>query len=342
MMSCGMEDYPMSDIRRIIRENLMPSHTQIGCEGAREIVEDISIEGPKASADWGPMPSPGGGMGVPMDAPDIDPVEYVAESLDRLTSGQRGNGSDSEMLDFLQRVVDTGLIDYMNEAVQDIVIQLGMLDDLDLTNRVTEAEMNPAHTLPGDFGVKGHGPAKKRDRADNRRDIDPDNLASQKAHATTTIPTSGSAITSIGHKDFPASEGGSGDDPADIPPAAGNQKPGVQTADLPRTSGMTVGNSMYQRSDKDSETGDKYTGSKVGSVHDSMRGVIGRMLCERNLDGTGPEGEGPRTGRGAGRCPMPVDDGPDFDDEKAKKRRKRQPRGPIGRRGPRKNRNRKG
>lgn len=257
----------MSNMRKFVRENLLPSHKQIGSEG---IHEDLHVDATRGNVDYTPSRD---NMGMTGSIPDpiTDPIQHLSDAIRRIDSGYN---SDTETIELIQRLVDTKLIEYMSDEVRSIATKLYDEGAITMTEDIGNSSKNPAHTT-ADIKVKGNGPVNKETGGEKVKK--PEGLNQQQAHGVAKIPNTGGStnITSVGHQEFPDSDG-KGENPAGIPDAEGKQKAGVVTGDSTKTQGMKVGNSIYQAGSKDTDKDKEYHGSKVGSVKEStIRRVLG-------------------------------------------------------------------
>lgn len=250
-------------IRQIIREQILPASRQIGSEGIHEVTAELT----RGNVDYSPQTNTPGQTTPYNASSDIDPVQYLSDTLRNLDAGYN---EDPKTIELIQRMVDTGLIEYMSDGIRHLAEQLMEAGAVNM-NESADNKTNPAQRDVADIKVKGDGPEQEETGTEKIKK--PEGLKSQPAHSIAKIPKTGgdTNVTSVGYQNFPVSTGAKKTNPAGIPDAEGKQKAGVNNGDsmAGKSKGMAVGNSLYQQDAEDRDKGQDYTGTKVGSVKES-------------------------------------------------------------------------
>lgn len=253
------------DIRRLIREHVLPSHRRIGNEPLHE-------DNPTAG-DFSADGIPGIGFSNFRGSNDLidedDPITGTALILHEFQSGTL---PDDEAIDLFSRLVSSGLIEFMNTDIRRMAENLAR-EGLIVMEAQFDRNVRGQPAQGGEADIKVRYGGRKRASGSGPKLKAPSGMSGQGAHGSAGIPKTGGStnVTSIGHQDFPSS-GGRNENPARVPKASGKQKPGTETSsDAGKTSGMSVGHSLYQDGSPDRDRGKKYTGSKVGQVRENRR-----------------------------------------------------------------------
>lgn len=204
-----------------------------------------------------------------------------------LNEYQAGDLTDEDVIGMFTRLVETGLIEYMNEDVRNTaaaLVQAGYINTVTEAKEFTrDVEGQPSQQGYPDFDAKRDGPPSqagypefgvKKGSQYKTNSTAPistiGNTGNQQAQmAPAQIPSpSGKQVTSKGHDKFPDS-GGKKENPPKVPNPVGKQKAGPNHGDdmAGGGKGVTVGQSLQQGTD--TEQGE-YTGSQVGRIKEQM------------------------------------------------------------------------
>jgi len=187
-----------------------------------------------------------------------------------LESFSSGNMNSDEQLELFQSLIDTKLIEYLNEEFRRVAEQLIAEGYASVSESAfkTDTEDQLAQKDTADIKVKASTPETTKGAAPQ---VSTPGLNGQQAHSLADIPLPSGAVTATGHDTFPDSDGAAKSNPAKVPGAVGNTAPGHETKDSKESGGgLKVGNSLYQVDDPDKSKGD-YQGSKVGQVKESRK-----------------------------------------------------------------------
>lgn len=258
------------DARSIIR-GVLPSHVQLGSEPLHErelLQEDYSAQTVGGSADDGEMRTsvwPGDTTMRPPDNESECPFFQTAHALNEYAAGSL---PDDEVIQLFEKLVSTGLIEYMNESVRGTATALARagyirMQEADAFKRDVSGQQ-AQQGLPN-IQVGRNTMYRQTGATAPVSTSDIDKQPAQRDPAQVPEPPSGQ-VTSRGYDTFPAS-GGKKENPAKIPRAAGTQKAGPNHGDgmSGGHGGIEVGNSLQQSEDPQADKGD-YEGSKVGQI----------------------------------------------------------------------------
>lgn len=260
------------DARSMIR-SVLPSHVQHGSEPIHErtllLQEDYASPTVGSGADMGDMGTqvwPGDATLRPEGDDEKCPFSETANMLNEYAAGSL---KDDEVIQLFERLVGTGLIEYMNEQVRGtasalaragyIQVQEAEAFRRDVSGQQAQQGVANIQVRPATM-YKQVGPTAPVSTA---KDIN--TQPAQRDPAQVPTPPGGQ-VTSQGHDTFPAS-GGRAENPAKIPKAAGTQKAGPNSGDQMAggSDGIVVGHSLQQSDAPDADKGD-YEGSKVGRI----------------------------------------------------------------------------
>jgi hypothetical protein len=197
---------------------------------------------------------------------DTCPITEAARLLGEYASGVL---QDDEVIQLFERLVDTGLIEYMNDRIRSTATALAQAGYI----RVSEAEFT--RDIDGQQAQQGlpniqvrSGAAYKTGAASTAPVSTVSDIGSQPAQGgPAQVPKPpGGQVTSQGHAKFPDS-GGQKKNPPKVPRPVGRQKAGPNDGDdMAGGQGIEVGNSLQQGKDPDRDRGRHYTGSQVGEI----------------------------------------------------------------------------
>jgi hypothetical protein len=184
--------------------------------------------------------------------------------------GEYASGAlkDDEVIQLFERLVDTGLIEYMNEEVRSTAQALAQAGYIQVAEAEFTRSVDGQQAQQGTPNIQVRSGAPQRTGATTAPVSTVSDIGSQPAQggpAQVPKPPSGQ-VTSQGHDKFPAS-GGSKANPARVPKPVGTQKAGPNaTDDMTGGDSIEVGNSLQQGEDPDRDKSKDYTGSQVGAV----------------------------------------------------------------------------
>lgn len=259
-----------SDSRSVMRNVLSaPQHAQ-----AEPIQEDYGATTIGSQADAGVMGTQSwpGSQQFDSVSDGADPFESTAHALHEY---QAGTLKDDQVIAMFRRLVETGLIEYMNDSVRGTAAALTRAGYIQVMSEA-EGQATPFTRNVGDqpsqqgypnFNVKQGTQYKTNSTAPVSTIGSTGSQKAQMSPAKVPPPPSGSA-TSQGYDKFPDSEGKK-ENPPKVPNPVGKQKAGPNHGDEMSGGGkgMAVGQSLQQGSQ--AEDGE-YTGSQVGRIKEQM------------------------------------------------------------------------
>lgn len=208
---------------------------------------------------------------------DMNPFDRVTRALNEFQSGV---AKDDQKLQLFQELIQSGLIEYMNDDLRKIALSLlkaGYLESINEGDAFTrEVDGQEAQKETPKIKVKSGAPKAESGSGVSGDSIGKAGQDAQMGPAEIPAPE-GKAVTSVGHDEFKAS-GKKEEDAADIPDAAGSQAAGPNSGDkmAGASQSMKVGQSLQQGGTASSGN---YTGSKVGAVKEekSLRRIRRRV-----------------------------------------------------------------
>jgi hypothetical protein len=197
------------------------------------------------------------------------PISGAARLLGEYSSGSLG---DDEVIQLFEKMVDTGLIEFMNEDVRttaESLVQAGYIQVAEAS--AFQRSIDGQQAQQGTPHIQVKSGAAYRQSAPTAPVSTVSDIGSQLAQGgPAQVPTPpGGQVTSQGHDKFPDS-GGPKKNPAKIKKPAGSQKAGPNHGDdmSGGSAGVNVGNSLQQQEDPERDDSSEYTGSQVGQVED--------------------------------------------------------------------------
>lgn len=261
-----------TDMRRQIR-SVLPSHVQLGSEPVHErLEEDYGAQMVGGASDMGNFGTQNWPGSAEMDA-DIQQKtieETFRRAVQVINEYASGSLQDDEAISMFEALIQTGMIEFMNESIQRTaksLVQAGYISPVQESAFTRSIGDQEAQKGTPNIQVKS-GAAQYQQNKGTAPVSTVSDIGSQKAQggpADVPTPPAGPATTK-GHAPFPDS-GGTKENPADVPKPVGKQKAGPNHGDeMAGGKGIEVGNSLQQSKDPESDDGD-YEGSKVGSVN---------------------------------------------------------------------------